>query len=283
MEKRALGKTGEKLSIVGFGGIVVRNEEPNDAGRLVGQAVDRGINYFDVAPEYGNAEERLGPALKPYRKSVFLACKTLERTREGAQLELERSLKRLKTDHFDMYLLHAINKPDEAEKALAPGGALETLVRAREKGLVRYLGFSAHHEDAACRLLDTFGFDCVVFPVNYVCWYRGGRFGEKLLAKASEKKTGVLGLKALARRKLGKDEKRPWPKCWYVPVESAEEGALALKFALSKPITTAVSPGHAELLWWACDAAERALEQLTEEDISYLTSQSEGLEPIFPL
>ena len=88
MEKRLLGKTAEKLSIIGFGGIVVRNETASDASRYVSTAIDRGINYFDVAPEYGNAQDMLGPALKPYREKVFLACKTHEMTSEGAEREL---------------------------------------------------------------------------------------------------------------------------------------------------------------------------------------------------
>ena len=93
MEERTLGQTGEQLSIVGFGGILVMDEEPASASRLVAQAVDRGINYFDVAPTYGNAEERLGPALEPYRRSAFLACKTDKRTAKEAQEEL-RSMRR---------------------------------------------------------------------------------------------------------------------------------------------------------------------------------------------
>ena len=106
MDKRAYGKTGEKLSIVGFGGIVVMNEKPSSASRIVAQAVERGINYFDVAPSYGNSEKILGPALEPYRNSVFLACKTGKRTKNEAATELHRSLKRLRTDHFDLYQLH---------------------------------------------------------------------------------------------------------------------------------------------------------------------------------
>ena len=97
MDKRALGKTGEKLSIIGFGGIVVREVTAHEASRFVSMAIDRGINYFDVAPEYGNAQEMLGPALRPYRDNVFLACKTHEKTAIGAEIEFMDSLKKLKT------------------------------------------------------------------------------------------------------------------------------------------------------------------------------------------
>src|SRR6201988_968512 len=106
--KRTLGKTGEKLSMIGFGGIVVMNEDTGAASNIVAEAVDRGINYFDIAPSYGNAQERLGPALKPHRHKCFLACKTGRRDAAGAQRELDESLRLLQTDHLDLYQLHAI-------------------------------------------------------------------------------------------------------------------------------------------------------------------------------
>ncbi len=281
MEKRKLGQTGEYLSMVGFGGIVVMNEEPEVAKRLVAKAVEeRGINYFDVAPSYGNAEERLGPALEPYRHDVFLACKTLERDAEGAERELHQSLKRLRTDYFDLYQLHAVSTMEDVERITAPGGALELFVRAREQGMVRYIGFSAHSEEAALALMDRFDFDTILFPFNWVCWHQG-HFGPRVLAKAQEKGMGILALKALAKRRLREGEDRVWKKSWYRPVENFEEALMALRFTLSRPITAAVSPGHAELLWWACDAADR-FTPLTEAEEAEVARLSQGLEPIFP-
>ncbi len=102
LEQRALGRTGERLSIVGLGGVVVMNTTTEQAAALVREAVDAGVNYFDVAPSYGNAEDMLGPALEPYRTRVFLACKTQKRTREAASAELESSLRKLRTDHLDL-------------------------------------------------------------------------------------------------------------------------------------------------------------------------------------
>ena len=101
--RRPLGKTGEQLSIIGFGGIVVMNEDTPAASNIVAEAVDRGVNYFDIAPSYGNAQERLGPALAPYRKNCFLACKTDGRKRDDSRAQLEESLRLLKTDHVDLY------------------------------------------------------------------------------------------------------------------------------------------------------------------------------------
>jgi aryl-alcohol dehydrogenase-like predicted oxidoreductase len=280
MEKRRLGKTGEMLSMVGFGGIMVTDETPQDAKRFVAQAVDRGINYFDVAPSYGNAEERLGPALEPYRESVFLACKTGERTAKGAEEELHQSLERLRTDYFDLYQLHAVTTMEDVEQIMGAGGALETFVKARERGLVRFLGFSAHSEQAALALMDRFAFDTILFPFNWVCWHQG-KFGPRVLERAKEKGMGILALKTLAKRKWKEGEERKWSKTWYYPVDTFEEASLAFRFTLSRPITAGVSPGHAELLWWACDAADQ-FTPLSEEEEAEVARRSEGLDPIFP-
>jgi len=169
---------------------------------------------------------------------------------------------------------------EDVEQILGPGGALETFVKAREEGLVRFLGFSAHSEEAALALLDRFAFDSILFPFNWVCWHQG-RFGPRVLEKAQEKGVGILALKALAKRKWKEDEERTWAKCWYSPVEAFEEASLALRFTLSKPITAAVSPGHVELFEWACDTADR-FTPLTEEEEGLLAERSQGLDPIFP-
>ena len=255
MKKRSLGKTGEELSVIGFGGIVVTDTTPKEADQFVGEAIDKGINYFDVAPQYGNAEERLGPALHPYRDQTFLACKTEKRDAIGARTALENSLKTLQTDHFDLYQFHGIPSIEEAKQILAPGGALETMVKARDEGLIRHVGFSAHSEEAALLMLDSFKFDSVLFPINFSCWTEG-RFGPKLLAKAVEQKIGILALKALAKRQIAAGETKPWAKSWYVPIDTLEEALPALAFTLSQPVTAAIAPGHIELLRLACDALD---------------------------
>lgn len=255
MERRILGRTGVRLSVIGFGGIVVMDVSPADAADYVARAIDRGINYFDVAPGYGNAEERLGPALEPYRGQVFLACKTGQRLAKDVDAELNRSLERLKTDHLDLYQFHGVCSLEEADQILAPGGALEAFIAARERGLIHHIGFSTHSEDAALRLLDAFPFDSVLLPVNLFCW-RDGAFGPRICEKAAEKGTGILAIKALAKRPLLEDEQKKWPKCWYAPIDSASEARAALSFTLSQPVTATVSPGHVELLWLACDAVD---------------------------
>ena len=280
MERRTLGRTGERLSVVGFGGIVVMRETAEDAARFVAEAVDRGINYFDVAPTYGDAEERLGPALEPFRGDVFLACKTIKRDATSARDELEQSLRRLRTDHVDLYQLHGIATEEEVDRVLAPGGALEAFVEARRKGQVRYLGFSAHAEAPACRLLEAFDFDTVMFPVNFVTWLAGG-FGPRIMESAHATDTAVLALKALARtEREDRRSRTTWPKCWYHPIDDAEEASLALRFTLSRPVTAAVSPSHAELLWLMCDAAAD-LRPPSAEELHRLDTLAAARTPIF--
>lgn len=281
MEKRKLGKTGEYLTVVGFGGIAVNGETSEYAAGLVARAVEEmGINYFDVAPSYGNAEERLGPALEPFRKDVFLACKTGKRDAAGAEEELHASLKRLRTEHFDLYQLHAVKTPEDVAQILGPKGALETFVKARERGLVRYLGFSAHSEEAAVALMEQFDFDTLMAPFNWACWHKGN-FGPRMLAEAQKRGMGILALKALAKRRWQDGEARRWSKTWYSPVDTYEEAQLGLRFTLSKPITAAVSPGHVELLKWMCDiVADFA--PLTAEEDAQLEKWSADLDVIFP-
>jgi len=194
-------KAGVRLSVIGFGGIVVCGLDQKAAGRVVAEAFDRGVNYFDVAPSYfdGEAETKLGPALEPYRSRSFLACKTLERDAAGARRELERSLERLRTDHFDLYQFHAVSSLDDVDKIVAPGGAGETFLKAREEGRTRFLGASAHDARAAIALMDRFPLDSVMFPVNFVL-FQEGHFGPQILAHAKAKGIARLTLKS------------PWPR-----------------------------------------------------------------------
>jgi aryl-alcohol dehydrogenase-like predicted oxidoreductase len=290
LEKRKYGNTNVYLSVVGFGGVIVMNkhddvvfanESQEEANRIVAKAIERGINYFDVAPAYGDAEERLGIALEPYRDSVFLACKTTKRSKKEAEEELYQSLKRLRTDYFDLYQLHSVNTLEDVNKIFSENGAIEAFIEARENGLVKYIGFSSHSEDTALVLLDRFKFDSVLFPINWVCWYQGN-FGPRLVKKAVEKGVAILAMKSLVKRRLKEGERKKWPKCPYVPVENFDEVVMAVRFALSLPVTSAVGPAHAELLWLMCDAADifHPLSEAEKREIEY---KSKELEPMFPL
>ena len=190
--KRRLGRTGADLSIIALGGIVVMDTEQPFANNIVAEAFDRGINYFDVAPEYGNAQQKLGPALEPYRKRSFLACKTLMRDKGGAAGDLEDSLRKLRTDHVDLYQFHAVTTKEDVEKIFGPNGAMETFQAARKAGKVRFIGFSAHSVENAFSMLDHYDFDTILFPINFVLFSQAN-FGPQVLAQCARKRYGYPG------------------------------------------------------------------------------------------
>ena len=281
MDKRTLGKTGRKLSVIGFGGIVVMNAEPQEAADAVSNAVEHGINYFDVAPSYGNAEEKLGPALKPFRKDVFLACKTGRRDRAGAEEELKQSLQRLHTDHLDLYQLHGITKvADDVEVALGKGGAMEAILAAQKAGVIRHIGFSAHSPEAAMAAMREFDFDSILYPINFACHFGSG-FETEPIAEAKKRGMGILALKAMARQSWAKDADRSdYPKCWYEPIDDAEQARLALSWALAQGITALLPPGQGRLFELALSLAPQ-LRDPDEADLAQLRQLAADSNPIF--
>jgi len=281
--RRTLGKTGEQLSIIGFGGIVVMNEDTGAASNIVAEAVDRGINYFDVAPSYGNAQERLGPALAPYRNKCFLACKTDGRLKDDSRAQLEESLRLLKTDHLDLYQFHALTKMVDLDKLLGPGGAMETMEAAKKEGKIRYIGFSVHSAETALAAMDRYNFDTILFPVNWVLFTQAN-FGPQILKRAQEKKMGILALKGMAKtvRPVGEKQNHPQPKCWYQPAAFPDEASLGLRWTLGHPITAAIPPGDERYFRLAMDVAQN-FKPLNSAEEHTLLAGAHGAEPIFHL
>jgi aryl-alcohol dehydrogenase-like predicted oxidoreductase len=282
--RRKLGKTGEELSIVGFGGIVVMNEDPGTSANIVSEAVDRGVNYFDVAPSYGNAEDRLGPALAPYRNRCFLACKTDGRLKDDSRADLEDSLRRLKTDHFDLYQFHALTKMSDLEKVLGPGGAMETAEAAKKEGKIRYIGFSVHSQETAVAAMNRYPFDTILFPLNFVLYTQAG-FGPQILETARQKQIGILCLKSMAKTVWPADQQKNHPsdpKCWYKPAAFPNEASLGLRWTLGHPITAAIPPGEERYLRLAMDVAQN-YKPLDATEEQALLKGAPGVEPIFHL
>lgn len=280
LEKRSLGKTGEMLSMIGFGGIVVMNATPEEASASVRHAIDNGVNYFDIAPSYGDAEIKLGPALEPYRKDVFLACKTGMRTKDEARKELEQSLKNLRTDHFDLYQHHAVTTLEDVDTLLGPGGSMETFLEAKKEGKIRFIGFSAHSVEAAMALMDRFDFDTILFPFNFATW-NAGNFGPQVMEKAKEKNMGILALKAMARGPWQEGADRSgYPKCWYEPLMSPEDITMGLRFTLSHPVTAAIPPGEEKLFRQALSVSGN-LKPLSKSEIEAIKEKALKGVPLF--
>mgnify|MGYP000452447801 CR=1 FL=1 len=276
-------RPGVELSVVGLGGIVVADMPQEEANATVARAVAAGVNYFDVAPTYGNAEERLGPALAPFRKDCFLAGKTEKRTAAEARAALETTLKRLQTDRLDLYQLHALTDlAKDVDAAFAKGGAMEVLIEARRQGRARFLGFSAHSIEAAEAAMERFDFDSILLPVNFAMWLRGG-FGPRTVARAKAKGMAVLALKALARQRYRAPDdplRKRWPKCWYEPLGEPRAQELGVRFTLDRPVTALVPPGNPELFWRAVEIA-REHRPLSAEESAEAQAMANEADPIF--
>jgi predicted aldo/keto reductase-like oxidoreductase len=278
-------KNGIELSVIGFGGIVVCGLSQDEAARRVSQSFDKGVNYFDCAPSYfdGEAEIKLGEALRPYRNKVFLAEKTGKRDAKGARAELERTLQRFHTDHVDVYQFHAVGSMEDVDQILAPGGAAETFLAAKKEGKVRHIGFSAHHAPAALRLMDSLELDSILFPVNANAWENGG-FGPQILAKAKSKGVARMALKALAQGQWPKDLKRSdrkYPKCWYQPIDDPAIARAALRFTLNQEVTAAIPPGDERIYDMALQFASGPLPPLSSAELANLRTRLASVEPVF--
>ena len=282
--KRSFGKTGEELSIIGLGGVAVMKMLQPEVNNFVHEAIDRGVNYVDVAPTYGNAEVLLGPALRGYRDKIFLACKTQKRKKEEAAAELRQSLERLETDHFDLYQFHAISNMEDVETIFSEDGAIEAFEEARKQGLIRYIGFSAHSAKAALAAMDKFDFDSILFPINFALYHREN-FGPQVVEKAEEKSVARLAIKAMANSQWPPNaDRNEFPNCWYQPVSDPVIADMALRFTLSQPITAAVPPGDPKLFRMAMDRASHFTPITDEEDEQLKKiAQNQNQESIFKL
>jgi predicted aldo/keto reductase-like oxidoreductase len=216
------------------------------------------------------------------RGEVFLGCKTRERTREAAWGQLQRSLERLRVDRLDLYQLHAVRRIDELDECTRPGGALETLVRAREEGLTRWLGITGHTHDAPrtfVEALNRFPFDTVMFPINFVLWampeYR--RDAEELLELCRARDVGVQVIKTLARDPWG-DRPRRYAT-WYEPFDDQETIDRAVAFNLSLPVATLCSTGDVQILPRMLAAAEKARPQAEPERAALLATAGQYHSP----
>ena len=287
MQHFDFGGTGMKISAVSYGGIVsAANFEgvhcpevtQKTSDRYVAWAIERGVNYFDAAPSYGDTELQLGNSLRPYRDKVYLSCKTLERDRKGAEKELRQSLKLLHTDYFDVYQLHCISSQYDVEAAFAPGGVMELMRELKEKGIARNIGFSAHDEDAAIAMIGRFDFDSVLFPFNWFMHMQHG-MGDRLLKVAKERNVGILAMKAFVERSWNSDRERydsKYPKSWCKPIDTDDEafGVAAMKYALALGVDTLIPPGNYDNFSFAVEHIDECLTNpLSNADRAFLADK----------
>jgi aryl-alcohol dehydrogenase-like predicted oxidoreductase len=255
MERRRLGRTGHESSVAILGGAAFGRSDEEETAVAFADAIDRGVNHLDIAPQYGLAEELVGPYVPAVRDRLFVACKTLRKNVDGVKAQAEESLRKLRIDTFDLYQAHAVTSLDVLEERM---GALGEIVRMRDEGITRFAGITGHDLTAPstfAEALRRFDLDTVMFPVNARLWgddaYR--RDAEALLALCADRDIGVMAIKAGAARPWGDTAK--WADTWYEPRVDVEEG---VRFTLSVPgVTAFCTPGDVAVLVQALDAAER--------------------------
>ena len=222
MEYRILGKTGLKISRMGFGGIPIQRIDAAGTKELMRWLSDRGVNYIDTARGYTVSDEYLGQALAGIRERFVIATKSMARTKEAMAADIDISLKNLRTDYIELYQIHNAT-PADLEKVIAPGGALEALQEAKAAGKIGHIGITAHSAKTFEMALEMDWVETIMFPYNIV-----ETQGEELIRKCAEKNIGFIAMKPLAGGAI-------------------EDATLALRFLCANENVTVVIPGMAEI------------------------------------
>jgi aryl-alcohol dehydrogenase-like predicted oxidoreductase len=270
MERRRLGRLEHQSSVLIYGAAALSDVSQDVADRSVQEALDGGINHFDVAADYGDAELRLGPWMGEIRDRIFLATKTGRRDRESAWREINASLQRLQTDRVDLLQLHAVGDLGDLDTATGPDGALEAAIRAQEEGLVGAVGITGHGHDAPRTHLEALRrhpFATVLTPLNRVLWrdesYRGDY--QALVEEVRRQDAGLMTIKTVSRRN--------WPQgaehsatTWYEPYDDQATITAAVSWALAHDeVTGLATAGDVRLLGMLLQA-ERDRVAVTEAE-----------------
>ena len=221
MEYRILGKTGLKISRMGFGGIPIQRIDSEGTKALMHRLMEAGVNFIDTARGYTVSEEYLGYALQGIRDKFVLATKSMAQTKEAMAADIDTSLKNLRTDYIDLYQIH---NPSAAayETIIAPGGALEALLEAKAAGKIGHIGLTTHSADLMEKVMEEDWVETLMFPYNIV-----ETQAEELIARCGEKNIGFIDMKPLAGGAI-------------------EDATLALRFIAANPNVTVIIPGMAE-------------------------------------
>lgn len=283
METRRFGRTGHMSTIAIFGAAAFWEISQANADQVMEQVIEAGINHIDIAPSYGQAEQRVGPWMPRERDRFFLGCKTMERTKQGAWDEIQRSLKLLQTETFDLYQSHAITTMDDLDAITMKGGALEAFKEARQHGLIKYIGITGHGADAPKIYLEAlrrFDFDSVLFPLNFVQMgnpeFRKNT--EDLIAECKAKDVGTMIIKTITKGPWG--EKQKTATTWYEPFDKSDEIQLAVNFALSYNVTGLCTAGDTRILPLVLDACEN-FKRLDNAETAEMIQSAQQYEPLF--
>jgi len=283
METRRFGRTGHLSTIAIFGAAAFWEISQADADKVMEQVIEAGINHIDVAPSYGQAEQRVGPWMPRERKRFFLGCKTMERTKAGAWDEMQRSLKLLQTETFDLYQCHAITTLEELDAITMKGGALEAFAQARQRGLIQYIGITGHGVNAPQIYLEAlrrFDFDSVLFPLNFVQMANPEfrKYTEELIATCKAKDVSTMVIKTITKAPWG--ERPHTANTWYEPFDQMDELQRAVNFALSYEVTGLCTAGDTRILPMVLKACAD-FKPLHNSEMEEMIQSAKKFEPLF--
>jgi aryl-alcohol dehydrogenase-like predicted oxidoreductase len=282
--KNPLGRTGHASTRLIFGSYALSQATQAEADRVLELLLAYGVNHIDTAPMYGKAEQRIGPWLEKHRDRFFVATKTRSRTRDGAWKNLERSLDRLRVETIDLWQMHGLTNPAGWERAMGPGGALEALLEARDRGLVRFLGVTGHGIKTAAMHLQSlarFDFDTVMLPFNYAL-LQNRRYAadwEALVSVCRERNVAVQTMKVLARIPC-RGRSQTYNTYFYEPLEAQEAIDRAVHWSLGEPGIFIATVGDMQLLPKMLDAAARFAGRPSDVEMETGVA-SDGIQAIF--
>lgn len=286
MEKRRLGRLGHDSSVLIYGAAALGDVSQDVADRSIQQALDGGINHFDVAADYGEAEVRLGQWIPQVRDRIFLATKTGHRDGESAWQQINDSLRRLQTDRVDLLQLHAIGDLGELDAATRPDGALSAAIRAQEEGLTRAIGITGHGDQAPATHLEALRrhpFATVLTPLNPVLWrnpsYRADY--EALANEVQRQDVGLLTIKTVSRRNWPEDAVHSHAT-WYEPYAQQARITAALSWVLAHHEVTGIpTAGDVGLLGMLIHAEQNRISVTEAEEL--LASDGEYSSPFIAM
>ncbi len=281
---QAFGRTGHESTKVIFGAAAFSKVTQAEVDRTMELIIEHGINHIDTAASYGASEDRLGPWMREHRGRFFLATKTGDRTYQDAYDSIRRSLERLQTDQVDLIQLHNLAQDDEWEVAMGPGGALEAAVRARDEGLVRFIGVTGHGTQIAAmhkRSLERFDFDSVLLPYNFPMMQNPQYAAdfEALATMCRERNVAMQTIKAITKAPWSEDAERT-AATWYEPLRDQDAIDTTAHWVLGRDGVFLNTVGDIHILPMVLDAAERFEARPSDDEMIALVRQWE-LEPLF--
>lgn len=285
MLRRTIGRLGYEGSVVMFGAASLGNVTQAEADQSISYALEHGVNHYDTAASYGDAELRMAPIISKVRKDIFLATKTGQRSKKEAKEEIYRSMERMQVDSVDLLQLHAVGTMEELDLCTGQGGALEAAIEAKEEGIVKAIGITGHgHQAPAVHLeaLHRYPFETVLVPLNYYMYslpeYREAI--DALMEEAHRQMVSVRVIKAIAKGPWGEGQQRSYAT-WYEPFDQQEIIDACVHFVLSFPgVAGFASAGDIHLFPLIVNAVER-YGSMNEDKVKQILGSLSGYGTIF--